>query len=628
MKRKRTDGSLMKVAVAPLTIFIDDTSGNLSKQYNMFDSYVMTPAAMSFDSRGSKNNVYFICTANKNPTAVDMLPALVDDLVELEHGIEMYSVAHKDYVLVTAPLLLMQGDNHRQSQLSMHGGSGARRCCRMCLYPKISNPNRPLRSNASEESRAAHLTRPKVLLLQINHRNYHRRTNGDLCRLANSTDSTFKQQMVKDFSFCDNGGKESLRLKPFDPTQDTPIELLHTVPLEVVKFLVVFLWKTALKTLENKTRLQQGLDRYSKCKPYSRAFRSLMKHSGSSVGRNFKQLAQILPVVLRNSLVFEDESVLGYATKCFEAVGRLSSLLHMRSMRGNLEYYLSCVKKFANDTSDACLKLDNFCIRLNIPPPLVSTQQKTHFMHHFVDNIHRFGLALHFETEHGEQFNKFIREKILLTNRHNAAKDVAFAFAKQFVIRHLISGGSFLVKIKDPNVQGAFKWVRSEVGYDIRSLLDVDFPTFKDSVILHRENADNNDYFDPLLSVIKENTAGFFVSSSDPRRFIARVCRVERDRGRIPAKYLQKYEIINYDFFKSERYFNSFRSALFPGYLTDQDNNIVLRPVGGEFLFNAGIRIVEHLDFDTPSITDPAHRLLNVHKFGTLWTLIRSNQIE
>ncbi|KAI9351067.1 hypothetical protein BD770DRAFT_291174, partial [Pilaira anomala] len=68
-------------------------------------------------------------------------------------------------------------------------------------------------------------------------------------------------------------------------------------------------------------------------------------------------------------------------------------------------------------------------------------QPKTHFLHHIVDDIIRFGPAVHFETEHGEQYNKFIREAILRTNRHFSARDITFRFARQFVIRHLINGG-------------------------------------------------------------------------------------------------------------------------------------------------------------------------------------------
>ncbi|CAO3629063.1 unnamed protein product [Mucor hiemalis] len=91
-KRPKSDGSLMKVVVAPLMLFSDDTSGNLSKQYNLFDSFLMIPVAMSYNARFSKNNNFFMCTSNKKLTSMDMLLPIVDDLLRLEKGVPMFSI--------------------------------------------------------------------------------------------------------------------------------------------------------------------------------------------------------------------------------------------------------------------------------------------------------------------------------------------------------------------------------------------------------------------------------------------------------------------------------------------------------------------------------------------------------
>ncbi|KAI9017982.1 hypothetical protein CLU79DRAFT_866975 [Phycomyces nitens] len=88
-KLKKADGELMKAVLAPLVLFTDDPFGNLSKQCNLFYSYLMTPAVMSYDARSSKSNSYFICTLNKKLSALDMLLPLVDGLKELEKGIRI-----------------------------------------------------------------------------------------------------------------------------------------------------------------------------------------------------------------------------------------------------------------------------------------------------------------------------------------------------------------------------------------------------------------------------------------------------------------------------------------------------------------------------------------------------------
>ncbi|KAI9354666.1 hypothetical protein BD770DRAFT_293119, partial [Pilaira anomala] len=65
---------------------------------------------------------------------------------------------------------------------------------------------------------------------------------------------------------------------------------------------------------------------------------------------------------------------------------------------------------------------------------------KLHILHHLVEDIERFGLALQYETESPEQFNKFIREHLFMTNRQYTSRDVAARFGKQFICRQLFNG--------------------------------------------------------------------------------------------------------------------------------------------------------------------------------------------
>ncbi|KAI8646511.1 hypothetical protein BD408DRAFT_470726 [Parasitella parasitica] len=95
-------------------------------------------------------------------------------------------------------------------------------------------------------------------------------------------------------------------------------------------------------------------------------------------------------------------------------------------------------------------------------------------------------MPVHYETEHGEQYNKFIREAILLTNRHNPSKDVALKLAKQFLVRHLVNGGSFTVTKNDGSAS------RSRVGSSIMK-----WQSKIEELLDSRENSDNNDYRTP-----------------------------------------------------------------------------------------------------------------------------------
>ncbi|KAI8326992.1 hypothetical protein EDC96DRAFT_581049 [Choanephora cucurbitarum] len=114
----------------PLILFSDNTYGSQSKRYNAFGICLITPVALFFDARASKNNMCFIYTSNKKLSAVEMLSAFVDDFVKLENGVVMYPVSHYEYVLVVAPLLLIPADNYRKSNLSMRKESSADHFCR------------------------------------------------------------------------------------------------------------------------------------------------------------------------------------------------------------------------------------------------------------------------------------------------------------------------------------------------------------------------------------------------------------------------------------------------------------------------------------------------------------------
>ncbi|KAI8647842.1 hypothetical protein BD408DRAFT_407895 [Parasitella parasitica] len=85
------------------------------------------------------------------------------------------------------------------------------------------------------------------------------RTKARLLEVSQVNDRVILKQ-IQDSSSCKkNGSEHLLRLGAFDPTTDTSIELLHTLPLGIAEFLVVFLWKNVLSSTSDKNRLQAAL---------------------------------------------------------------------------------------------------------------------------------------------------------------------------------------------------------------------------------------------------------------------------------------------------------------------------------------------------------------------------------
>jgi hypothetical protein len=78
---------------------------------------------------------------------------------------------------------------------------------------------------------------------------------------------------------------------------------------------------------------------------------------------------------------------------------------------------------------------------------------KFHILLHLVEHIRRFGPAILFATEAFESFNAIIRAKSIHSNRHAPSRDIARAFAQGNRIRHLLSGGLFLMNTNRSLIQ-------------------------------------------------------------------------------------------------------------------------------------------------------------------------------
>ncbi|KAI9011017.1 hypothetical protein CLU79DRAFT_839429 [Phycomyces nitens] len=131
-------------------------------------------------------------------------------------------------------------------------------------------------------------------------------------------------------------------------------------------------------------------------------------------------------------------------------------------------------------------------------------------MHHLVNDIYCFGSPIFYETEKSEQFNKFIRECLFRTNRHNPSKDVAVAFAKRIMAYHILSGGSCLVADIVNPVKASHKVLESSASFG--------------STI--RDFADNNDN----EKTMKVGSTGIFKNSSS-NLLIGEVAKFDSTNG-------------------------------------------------------------------------------------------------
>ena len=122
----------LHVFMVPLVLFSDDVSGNESKKWNKFDVWAMLLAGLPKTTNHQLENIHFICASNR-VDCLKMAEPVVDDLFLLEKkGIVMYDAHLASDVLVVAPVFCGIADNPRALDMASHGGTSARKFCRIC----------------------------------------------------------------------------------------------------------------------------------------------------------------------------------------------------------------------------------------------------------------------------------------------------------------------------------------------------------------------------------------------------------------------------------------------------------------------------------------------------------------
>ena len=127
----------LPVVVAPLLLYSDDTSGNRSKKWNKFDCWCFMLAGLPRHLNAQLPNIHFIACSNEvciasiersqcmfvTPTFIlhpqvavlEMARPIVEELLMLEKGVQMFDAYLGKDVLIVAPVLAVLGDNPRHA---------------------------------------------------------------------------------------------------------------------------------------------------------------------------------------------------------------------------------------------------------------------------------------------------------------------------------------------------------------------------------------------------------------------------------------------------------------------------------------------------------------------------------
>ncbi|KAJ3846380.1 hypothetical protein EV368DRAFT_52883, partial [Lentinula lateritia] len=477
----------------PIWLYCDDTSGNTSKRWNAHNSFLFTAAGLPRSEASKEYNVHFLATSNSAPT-LEMLDGIADQLHDCqENGIWAWDSKTQSHVLLLVCVLALLGDNPMQSEFACHISLRGKFFCRTCWVKgkdakaeNVAVPEERDTSSGDDESDTQSVDsastsaskggkRKKRKVFKESLQSMYNRVKSFVKpgkpRTKDETIAALKSQFVhaesvgtakkleemrtasgiKDtyqmffincllerrqnqsnelHSVSQNLMSPVWRIRGLDPHSDTPVEILHVVLLGFVKYLwrdVIDnqLKKNADKKKELATRLSSldisGLGIESKL-----AGNTLVNHYGSLTGSDFRKISQVAPFVLKGFV----------SDECYQTWLSLSKLIPLiwQPEIKSLDSYIALLQ---HEIEQFLLYAAKWSIRWFNKP-------KFHILVHLPDHIRHFGPAILFETEVFESYNAVISAKSIHSNRLAPSRDIAWAFAKQNQIRHMLSGGQFL----------------------------------------------------------------------------------------------------------------------------------------------------------------------------------------
>ncbi|KIJ42514.1 hypothetical protein M422DRAFT_48162 [Sphaerobolus stellatus SS14] len=211
-----------------------------------------------------------------------------------------------------------------------------------------------------------------------------------------------------------------------NPHQDTPVEILHVIPLGFIKY---FWHDSVAKTPKAKwpllmTRLESLSVGSLNASPLSG--KTFVTHARSLTGGDFRLITQLAPFCLYD-LVSAD---------CYQTWVALGALVPVvwQPVIEDMNRYLERLEA----------TIERFLVYTTNWTPQWFNKPKLHILVYLPDHIRCFGPAMLFATEAFESFNAVIRERSMHSNHQAPSRDIARSLAHANQVHHLLSQAAFL----------------------------------------------------------------------------------------------------------------------------------------------------------------------------------------
>ncbi|KAL4261149.1 hypothetical protein AB1N83_008369 [Pleurotus pulmonarius] len=470
--RSLADGDELYVVMIPL--WADDVSGNQSKQYN---KHINIYAANSNIPGQLLQQEYFVHFVSTSPhaTSPEQFSAVIDHIKSTHtEPIQCYNAHTHNPCRVVLRLPGLPADNPQQSEEASHMGGNANCKCRRC---KAGGTHKETETNEGYHalfSTSIHRSAAEVreqLNKQISTAMYGVEKPILDMQTATGTKDKIAQYWIDILLLksremkASSPGRSSediaselqvwldeqpgdkinplLNVAGLDPTQDTPVEILHTILLGIIKYVWYNLHTSWTDTQRNLfvIRLQSTNLDGMHVPPIQATY--LMQYRNNLIGKHFKTLMQ--------TLVFHIHDLVTPAQFALvRAVGALGALLWVHEIE-DMDCYLGDMEILIANVLDAFADVD---------PSKIIIKIKLHLLPHLLEDIRRWGPAIRNSTEIFECFNAIFRLCSVLSNHQAPSRDIAYKFTSLDRVKHILSGGYW---------QENGKWVQA--GVNVRNIL-------------------------------------------------------------------------------------------------------------------------------------------------------------
>ncbi|KAL1699940.1 hypothetical protein EV121DRAFT_283734 [Schizophyllum commune] len=473
--RSLAPGRDIYVVMAP--IWADDVSGNRSKQYNKHMNMYMANSNLPGRLLQQEYFVRFVSTS-PHASSPEQFAAVRDQInATQKEPIICYNADTKRECAVIVRCPGLPADNPQQAEEASHIGGNGNFPCRKC---EVGGTQKEKQNN--DAYHAHHLVgvaRDAGKIKAALHKQLQAAMTGIDKRVTDLQKATGTKDKVTQYWIdellkkarvlkksrrpADDISRELrlwldaqpgdkmnplLSISGLDPSQDTPVEILHTILLGVVKYAWYILHTSWSEDERNlfAARLQcTDIDGLS-IAPI-RAFH-LTQYRNNLIGKDFKMLMQTTPFHVHG--ISEATEKHPDRFTLVKAVGELGAALWVHEIK-DMEMYLADLEVLTANVLDAFGDVDCKKILVKI---------KLHLLPHLIDDIRRFGPAIRNSTEVFECFNAVFRLCSVLSNHQAPSRDIAQKFTSMDRVKHILSGGYW---------KEGSQWVQA--GSGVRSVL-------------------------------------------------------------------------------------------------------------------------------------------------------------